>query len=389
VYLISELAEIVGISRTTLLYYEKLKLINGNRQSNGYRTYDNSDIQRIRLIQQLQHGGLSLKECKECIDSKIDKDMLTRRYEALGFEIIDKIRSRQLLASLLGITESKSFHVKLSSVAPDAHINWLQTQGYDEKNAQRIKWLSRDMNEHEQYMHDFFVVFNELERWGPGSREDSIKAYNSIPITPTNILEIGCGNGVSTKLLAEISDATILAIDNEQSALNRLNKSIQNTPLTDKINTTCISMTELDFPDKGFDLIWCETSIYVMGVENALIDWKRLLTDDGILMFSDLIWLSDSPSKEALDYWNAEYPDMSNLEERVRLIKKCGYKLIESFTLTEESWQNYTNPIKQRLIDVENDYQDSKAITDIRNEVSFYDNYLGMFGYQVFIIKKK
>ncbi|WP_249937648.1 MerR family DNA-binding transcriptional regulator, partial [Vibrio parahaemolyticus] len=38
-YLISELAAKAGISRTTLLYYEKLGLINGQRLDNGYRYY--------------------------------------------------------------------------------------------------------------------------------------------------------------------------------------------------------------------------------------------------------------------------------------------------------------------------------------------------------------
>jgi DNA-binding transcriptional MerR regulator len=36
-YRISELAESVGLSRATLLYYEKLGLLKGKRQANGYR----------------------------------------------------------------------------------------------------------------------------------------------------------------------------------------------------------------------------------------------------------------------------------------------------------------------------------------------------------------
>ncbi|WP_155487100.1 MerR family transcriptional regulator, partial [Vibrio harveyi] len=63
-YRISELAEMLGLSRTTLLYYEKIELIKGQRLSNGYRAYSDADLQRLRLIQQLQSGGLTLKECK-------------------------------------------------------------------------------------------------------------------------------------------------------------------------------------------------------------------------------------------------------------------------------------------------------------------------------------
>lgn len=59
-YRISELAQKVGLSRSTLLYYEKLKLISAIRQSNGYRCYTDKDVQRVKLLQQLQAGGLTL-----------------------------------------------------------------------------------------------------------------------------------------------------------------------------------------------------------------------------------------------------------------------------------------------------------------------------------------
>jgi DNA-binding transcriptional MerR regulator len=53
VYRISELAEKVGLSRSTLLYYEKLGLLRGVRQTNGYRLYSDKDVQQLRLLQQL------------------------------------------------------------------------------------------------------------------------------------------------------------------------------------------------------------------------------------------------------------------------------------------------------------------------------------------------
>ena len=49
VYRISELASLVGLSRTALLYYEKLNLISGKRLENGYRAYSERDLQQVRL----------------------------------------------------------------------------------------------------------------------------------------------------------------------------------------------------------------------------------------------------------------------------------------------------------------------------------------------------
>jgi DNA-binding transcriptional MerR regulator len=75
-YRISELAQRVGVSRATLLYYEKIGLLEGQRQANGYRVYSEADRQRLELMQQLQAGGLRLQECRACLDGKLDRDLL-------------------------------------------------------------------------------------------------------------------------------------------------------------------------------------------------------------------------------------------------------------------------------------------------------------------------
>lgn len=78
-YRISELATKVGLSRSTLLYYEKLGLISSTRQANGYRAYSDQDLQQLKLLQQLQSAGLTLKECQACLDTRIDRSLLLQR----------------------------------------------------------------------------------------------------------------------------------------------------------------------------------------------------------------------------------------------------------------------------------------------------------------------
>ena len=140
-YRISELAAMVGLSRTALLYYEKPGLINGRRLENSYRVYSDKDVQRVRLIQQLQAGGLTLKECKICLEAKIDRQLLQHRLQALDEEIAQKKQSRELLAALLGDGDLKAWHTGLDSVAPDAHLDWLLKQGFSEKEALRLGFV--------------------------------------------------------------------------------------------------------------------------------------------------------------------------------------------------------------------------------------------------------
>lgn len=290
---ISELAALVGLSRSALLYYEKLGLIQGQRLENGYRIYSERDVQRVALIQKLQEGGLTLKECKACIDAKIERQILRNRLKQLDCEIEKKQQSRELLAALLGDSGLKDWHESIDKIAPDAHLDWLIKQGFDEKEALRLRWLSKDMNAHEQYMADFFILFEKLERWGPGSQTDTLNALEKIHFSAEKILEIGCGNGVATRILAQNTHATITALDNDAPALVRLSQTLNEANLSEKVTPILASMTSLPFESASFDVIWCECSAYIMGFTNAMEQWRRLLCEDGILVISDLVWIGE------------------------------------------------------------------------------------------------
>ncbi|MEZ9856289.1 methyltransferase, partial [Vibrio breoganii] len=80
---------------------------------------------------------------------------------------------------------------------------WLIKQGFDEKQALRLKWLSKDMNDHDQYMADFEVIFEGLQRLGPGTAEDTLAALVHVSVSPKRVLEIGCGKGIATSVLAK------------------------------------------------------------------------------------------------------------------------------------------------------------------------------------------
>jgi DNA-binding transcriptional MerR regulator/trans-aconitate methyltransferase len=386
-YRISELAKEVGLSRTTLLYYEKLKLIAGQRMSNGYRTYNDSDIQRIRLIQLLQNAGLTLKECKACLEAKIDKKLLQSRLEILEKEIEYKQQSREYLQAMLGGGTLRTWHEMADKLAPKVHLDWLNKQGFDEKEALRLKWLSKDMNEHERYMADFMKVFETLDRWGPGSESETLKALALLPKTPENILEIGCGKGVATLTLARNSAAYITAVDNEQSALDALNVKLNNEGLSSRVKPAYASMTELNFPKGSFDLIWCESSAYVMGVINALKQWRPMLEKNGFLVLSDLVWLTDTPGKEATEFWSKEYPDIQTTNTRITEIKAIGYEVLAHFTISHEAFKNYYEPLRQRTAQLMPEMQGSAALRDISNEIGVFDKHFGEYGYEMFILK--
>lgn len=245
------------------------------------------------------------------------------------------------------------------------------------------------MNEHDQYMTDFMTVFQGLERWGPGTDADSLKALSLLPITPQRIIEIGCGKGFSTRLLEQHTKAQIVAIDNEQSALDELRERLAEQQLDARFTLNCASMTELPFSAESFDCVWSEGSAYIMGVEQALKHWRPLLKKNGSMVISDLVWLSDKPSPEAIEFWQQEYPDMQRVEKRLGQIQQAGLKVIDHFTLSEQAWQDYYHPLKARVAKLKPSMPDSAAIVDLEREIAIYERYLGEFGYHMFVIQKK
>lgn len=59
---IGELARQTGVSMRSLRYYETKQLLSPQRGENGYRTYDRTAIERVRVIQFYLGLGLSTHE---------------------------------------------------------------------------------------------------------------------------------------------------------------------------------------------------------------------------------------------------------------------------------------------------------------------------------------
>ncbi|MGL5392535.1 MAG: class I SAM-dependent methyltransferase, partial [Shewanella sp.] len=161
-----------------------------------------------------------------------------------------------------------------------------------------------------------------------------------------SLLDTGCGKGFYSRLLAKHTKTHIVAVDNEQSALDELSEHPTEQQLATRVTLSCASMTALPFSPSSFDCIWSEGSDYIMGVEQALTQWRPLLTDHGCIVLSDLVWLTDKPSSDALGFWKNEYPAMQTVAKHLTQMRQAGFDVIDHFTLSEQAWQNYYQPLK-------------------------------------------
>jgi len=171
------------------------------------------------------------------------------------------------------------------------------------------------------------------------------KAFQVLPkLNNPKILDIGCGSGIPTLELARLSHGEILGIDIDQPALDIFAKKIKEAGLTDQVKTINCSIFDMDFTDESFDTIWSEGSIYAIGFERGLREWRRFLKPGGFMVVHD---------------------EQGNVKEKLELISVCGYDLLGYFTLNKETWwTEYFAPLEKLIVESQTRYSENSKILE-------------------------
>ena len=240
----------------------------------------------------------------------------------------------------------------------------------------------------------FFEIHSDNPREGPGNIESTKRAFNLLNDLPEipKILDIGCGPGKQTIDLLEISNANIIAIDNHQPFLDTLQNKIDTERMGDRLQVFNKDMSNLDFEQECFNVIWSEGAIYQIGFENGLNYWKKFLKPNGYIAVTEISWIKDNPPDDLFNFWINAYPAIQSIQGNLDIIKKCGYKLIDNFTLPESAWWDYYNPIIEKLPDLKKKYKKNKealaVIAEEDIEIELYRNYSDYYGYVFYILQK-
>ncbi|MBI1242031.1 MAG: methyltransferase domain-containing protein [Nostoc sp. RI_552] len=247
-------------------------------------------------------------------------------------------------------------------------------------------------NKHEDV---FFQIHQGLDREGPGDSNSTKKAFLKLIDLPPHpkILDIGCGPGFQTLDLARLTNGTIIAIDNHSVYIKELEQKVLQAGWSEKITVVNADMFALDFLEGNFDIIWAEGSIYIIGFENGLKQWKPLLKEKGYLVASEITWLQPNPPTELKEFWRVGYPAMQDIEGNLKIIQNSGYKIIDHFVLPESSWWNYYyQPLEEKLQALRKHYQDDTEALEVINmeqlEIDLYRQYSQYYGYLFYIMQK-
>jgi len=200
------------------------------------------------------------------------------------------------------------------------------------------------------------------------------KAFRMLPqMDKPLILDIGCGSGVSTLELVSLSQGKVIGIDIDQPALDKFTRKIKEAGLTDQIQAISYSMFDMDFPDESFDVVWAEGSIYAIGFERGLREWKRLVKAGGFMVVHD---------------------ERGNVREKLEQISNCGYELLGYFTLSKETWwTEYFAPLEKLVNETRTKHRyDPSVLEEIQQaqaELDMYKKYPERNSSVCFVMKKK
>jgi ubiquinone/menaquinone biosynthesis C-methylase UbiE len=240
----------------------------------------------------------------------------------------------------------------------------------------------------------FFEVHSGLPRENPGDDETTKKAYlmlSNLPEQP-RILDVGCGSGAQTVALARLSRGQITALDNHQPFLEDLKRKAEAEGVSGRIQAVNGDMCSLDYAANSFDVVWAEGSIFVIGFEKGLRQWKRLLTGNGYLVASELSWFKREAPEEIQKFFAEVYPEMKTVEENLTIAKKVGYRVVDWFPVPESSWwENYYTPIEVKLPALKSKYQGNPEALQIlaceEREIEMFRKYAAYYGSVFYVLQ--
>ncbi|MCG8642476.1 MAG: MerR family transcriptional regulator [Desulfobacterales bacterium] len=176
-YTIGELCNRFGLSRSTLLYYDRLGLLKpSTRTESNYRLYTDEDIRKLEQICLYRNAGVSLKDMKILLNPVSDERtvvIIKEHFENINNQIKEMRKQQQLIIELLkkdviysrntifnlkswssllismGFSqkEMNKWHVEFEKQSPEEHTAFLKSLGLSEKEIKLIRHWHANQDE--------------------------------------------------------------------------------------------------------------------------------------------------------------------------------------------------------------------------------------------------
>jgi len=175
---VTQLARRCGVSRTTLLYYESIRLIPPPpRSGSNYRYYSEADVQRLLQIRSYRDAGLTIDDIRAILSTNTKHsdgkaaDVLKRRLVELDTEIAT-LRGHQ--RAILKLLQSKALG-KAKMISKKKWVSIMTACGFTEEQMQRwhAEFERSAPSEHQEFLEFLHIPTDEINDIRKRSRAHS------------------------------------------------------------------------------------------------------------------------------------------------------------------------------------------------------------------------
>ena len=235
----------------------------------------------------------------------------------------------------------------------------------------------------------FWAVHTDLPREGVGSDATTRALLAAAPAPGRRALDLGCGPGASSLVLAA-EGFHVLAVDTHPPFLRRLRTAAVAGGLAGRVTPVRAAMGALPVPDGTVDLLWCEGAAYLLGVDEALTAWRRVLVPRGVAVLTDAGWTATPPSPAVREFWSA-YPAMRSAGATAAAAEAAGYEVLAVRQLPESDWEDeYHVPMAARLAELAGRPDvDPAALAAHRAEIDLRRDHAAEYAYWAYVLRRR
>lgn len=163
-YTIGQIAKSVGLSRGTLLHYDKIGLLKSSaRTEANYRTYTHADLARLQQIMLYREAGLPLEKIAQLLETSTNETLqiLQNQLTLLNEQIVQLRQQQQMVLSLIG---NDTLQQKTRVMNKAQWVSILQTAGWSEADMQRwhATFEQNFPEAHQDFLESLGIAANEI-----------------------------------------------------------------------------------------------------------------------------------------------------------------------------------------------------------------------------------
>jgi len=199
-----------------------------------------------------------------------------------------------------------------------------------------------------------FTVFDFWDRVGITKHWGGIYAtqqlIQSCNITPNqHVLEIGCGTGYTSSLLARKYQADVTAIDISSKLLEQTKRRITEKDVSNKVTTIKADAHRLPFKANTFDAIIAESVLAFCDKKKASSEAYRVLKPNGIFGGNEATYLKPPP-QQLLTLFSESSVGVPlrvlQQDEWRTVFKQAGFVNISSTVHPLNLWKQFINNLR-------------------------------------------